>query len=433
MKRLRNQGGQRDRVLQSVRNLSGLLFKLRQGLKQESGRSLPAALITLAVGSMLLTPFLSFVSTRSLGTRAATETFNEQYASDAGVEFGIWSLLNNSAFRTQVDINAGTPQPLAFPGPINGYTPTISITGLPIGSWYLRQFAPANIDRGGSLAYTGGDRVYALRGNNSRNFGYYSISADQWFSLANTPNTVRQGGALVYAGGNYLYALRGRNSYNFWRYNITTNNWSNLEDTISQVTRGGALVYAGGNFLYALRGNSNIFWRYNISSDSWSSRANTPDPVSFGSDLVFTGGNYIYAFRGRNRTNFWRYNISANSWSSLQNAPANVNNGGSLAYNGGDYIYALRGNSTGFWRYTVTMDSWTVLTDAPSNVGRGGSLVFTHSQGGFAFRGRFTRDFWEFEVTPPRYDISSQAGSVDTDARLEIDGSTKTILFWDID
>jgi hypothetical protein len=225
MKRLRNQRGQKDRILQSVRSLPDLLFKLRQGLKQESGRSLPAALITLAVGSMLLTPFLSFVSTRSLGTRAATETFNEQYASDAGVEFGIWSLLNNSAFRTQVDINAGIPQPLAFPGPINGYTPTLSVTGLPIGSWYLRQFFPSSINSGGSLAYAGGDRVYALRGNSTTTFGYYSIAADQWFNLANTPNAVGRGGALVYPGGNFLYALRGNNKDNFWRYNISNDSW----------------------------------------------------------------------------------------------------------------------------------------------------------------------------------------------------------------
>ena len=125
-----NQEDRRDGLLQSARNLPDLLFKLGRGLETESGRSLPAALITLAVGSMLLTPFLSFVSARSLGTRAATETFNEQYASDAGVEFGIWSLLNNPAFRTQVDINAGTAQPLAFPSPINVYTPTVSVTGL---------------------------------------------------------------------------------------------------------------------------------------------------------------------------------------------------------------------------------------------------------------------------------------------------------------
>ncbi len=62
-----------------------------------------------------MTPFLSFVSSRSLGTGAAGETFNEQYAADAGVEFGAWSVLNNPAFRSQVDLNAGVPQALSFP------------------------------------------------------------------------------------------------------------------------------------------------------------------------------------------------------------------------------------------------------------------------------------------------------------------------------
>jgi hypothetical protein len=431
--RLKNQGSQRDRLLRSVRNLPALLFKLGRGLKTESGRSLPAALITLAVGSMLLTPFLSFVSARSLGTRAATETFNEQYASDAGVEFGIWSLLNNPAFRTQVDINAGTPQPLAFPSPINVYTPTVSVTGLPIGSWYLRQFFPSTINSGGSLAYAGGDRVYGLRGNSTTTFGYYSISADQWFNLANTPNDVGRGGALVYPGGNFLYALRGNNQDDFWRYNISTNNWAALEDTLNRVSQGGSLVFPGGSYLYALRGNSNKFWRYNISSDTWSSRSNTPERVGYGADLIATGGNTIYALRGANNTNFWRYNITTDTWSTLHITPERVTNGGSLAYYGGNYIYALQGNSTAFWRYTVTMNSWTVLANSPSAVGRGGALEFTHSQGGFAFRGGGNPDFWEFGVTPPRYDISSQAGSVDTDARFEIDGSTKTVLFWDID
>jgi len=410
-----------------VRIKGDTLLKIPFLLKQESGRSLPAALITLAVGSILLAPFLSFVSTRSLGTRAAAETFNEQYASDAGVEFGIWSLLNDSAFRSQVDINAGIAQPLPFPSPINGYTPTISVTGLPIGSWHLRQFYPSSINSGGSLAYAGGDRVYALRGNNTTNFGYYSISADQWYSLANTPAGVQRGGDLVYPGGNFLYALRGRNSDNFWRYNISTNNWSAMDDTPSRVSQGGSLVFPGGTYIYALRGNSNNFWRYEISSDSWSSRANTPASVGYGANLIAVGGNTLYTFRGANNTNFWSYNISSNTWSARQNAPARVTNGGSLAYYSGNYIYALQGSSTDFWRYTVTINSWTVLADTPGAVGRGGALVFTHSQGGFA------QDFWEFEVTPPRYDISSQAGSVDTDARFEIDGSTNTILFWDID
>ncbi|MFN2281626.1 MAG: hypothetical protein ACK2TZ_07175, partial [Anaerolineales bacterium] len=148
------------------------------GLKAEHGKSLPAALITLAVGSLLLTPFLAFVSSRSLGTRSAETTLSAQYAADAGVEFSIWSLLNDVTFRSQVDNNISIPQVLVFPGSINGYTPTLSVTGLPLGSWTIRASAPASVERGGALAYTGGNSIYALRGNNTQDFGYYSISAD---------------------------------------------------------------------------------------------------------------------------------------------------------------------------------------------------------------------------------------------------------------
>ncbi len=151
--------------------------------RSEAGQSLPAALITLAVASLLLTPFLTFVSSRSLGTGVAQETFNNLYAADAGVEYGIWRLLNVPSFRSQADLNAGTAQNLAFPGSLNGITPTISITALPIGSWFDREPAPKKINNGGSLAYAGGDRVFVLRGK-SKTFGYYSISGDQWFSLA---------------------------------------------------------------------------------------------------------------------------------------------------------------------------------------------------------------------------------------------------------
>jgi len=429
---LRNQNGWRDRLLQSVRNLSARLFKLRRGLKLESGGSLPAALITLAVGSLLLTPFLSFVSTRSLGTRAAGETFSEQYAADAGVEFGIWSLLNDLAFRIQVDSSIGTAQPLSFPSSINGYTPSLSVTGILIGNWYERQNHLPAINQGGSLAYTGGDRVYALQGNGTKNFGYYSISADQWISRADTDKEVGQGGALVYAGGNFVYALLGDNK-DFWLYNTNSNSWSKRKETPKDIKAGGALAYNGG-YIYALQGGSKKeFWRYAISDNEWKKMRKIPVAVNAGGALVAVGGDTIYAFSGGNLTNFWRYTISTNSWVALQNTDSGVSNGGALAYYSGDYIYALLGNSTDFWRYTVTMDNWTVLEETLNPVGNGGSLVVTHSLGGFAFRGGGNIDFWEFEVTPPQYDISSQAGSVDTDARIEIDGSTNTILFWDIE
>lgn len=433
---LRNQNGRRDGLLQSVRNLPARLVKLRRGLKLESGGSLPAALITLAVGSMLLTPFLSFVSTRSLGTRAAGETFHEQYAADAGVEYGIWSLLNDLEFRIQVDSSIGTAQPLPFLIPINGYTPSISVTGIPIGKWYLREFFPSAISSGGSLAYVPhvlGDRVYALRGNGTKNFGYYSILAEQWTSLKNTPKGVNQGGALVYPGGDYLYALRGDGENDFWRYDINDNKWKPMKDIGKKVEvgAGGALTYTGG-YIYALQGGNNKgFWRYNISKKTWKSMPPTLKDVGGGGALVAVEED-LYAFRGKGKSDFWHYDTSSDSWSDLADALGNVGDGGSLAYYNGNYIYALQGKSTGFWRYAVTMNSWTVLEETLNPVGNGGSLVVTHSLGGFAFRGDKKNDFWEFDVIP-RFDISSQAGSVGTNARIEIYGSTNTILFWDIE
>jgi hypothetical protein len=60
-------------------------------------------------------------------------------------------------------------------------------------------------------------------------------------------------------------------------------------------------------------------------------------------------------------------------------------------------------------------------------------LIFTQATTGFALRGGDEVDFWEFEVTPPRFDIHSDAGSVSTDVRIEIDSTTTSILFWDIE
>lgn len=421
--------------MQSVRNLPARLVKLRRGLKLESGGSLPSALITLAVGSLLLTPFLSFVSTRSLGTRAAGETFNEQYAADAGVEFGIWSVLNIPVFRTQVDSNPGVAQPVSLPGSVNGYTPTVMVTGNSTSStsWIDREFSTFPIGDGGALVYTGGDQIYALAGNNTSDFASYNISSDQWTSLASTLGNVGNGGALVYTGGNYIYSLQGGNVTGFWRYDISNDTWDVMTNTPGKVKTNGALAYPGGNLIYGFWQLSPKFWVYNISSNSWSNLGNLPAAVGDGAALVAVGGNTLYALRGGNNATFWRYDILTDAWSFPHITPFPVNAGGSLSYYSEDLIYALQGNSTGFWRYTVTMDNWTVLPDSPSTVGGGGSLVATSATVGFAFRGSNQNDFWEFADAPPQYDITSQAGSVEINARIEIDGSNKTILVWDID
>ncbi len=411
--------------------------------RSEAGQSLPAALITLAVASLLLTPFLTFVSSRSLGTGVAQETFNDLYAADAGVEYGIWSLLNVPSIRNTADLNAGTAQSLAFPGSLNGITPTISITALPIGNWNPDPpGAPADLtwefgNGGGSLAYAGKECVYALGGNKKNNFGCYNISGDSWnSSLASLPKNVDGEDSLVHGGGNSLFALVGGKKDNFWSYNTSSDTWNMLEiiGEKVKVDQGAALVYVNAKkLLYAFSGNSKDFWRYDISSKGWSSMADAPGTTKTGADLIYTGGDYIYAIQGNNSTAFWRFKIPNGPWSTLPNIPVVVKEGGALAYYGGDYLYALQGNSTDFWRYSVTMNSWTILAAAPDAVGAGADLIFTHSKGGFSLQGGKNTDYWEFEVTPPRYKISVQAASVSIDTLYEIDGTTRTILFWDID
>ncbi|MDZ7843608.1 MAG: hypothetical protein U5K99_07385 [Anaerolineales bacterium] len=410
----------------------------------ERGRSLPAALIALAVGSILLAPFLSFVSSRSLGSRAAAETFRAQYAADAGIEYGIWILLNDPVIRAQVDSSPGTPLSVTFPEAINGVTPTVTLTANPLGQWFVRQpTSPDYAGPGGALEFTGGNNVYALMGNGSNTFKRYNPVSDSWIDIITIPWLFywnSNAGDMTFAGGNSLYTFFPGYFWlhPFYRYSTTTNSWYPLVDTPEQILPGAALVFAGGNDLYALRGGGRTFWHYDIGSNSWEDKKDLRGNTSAGQGaaLVYTGGNYIYALLGGNSNDFFRFDMTSGKkgkWESLANAPGPVSGGGSLAYYSGDYIYALQGGSRGFWRYTISSDTWAVLADTPEVVGSGGDLAFVNSSTGYALRGGGSSDFWEFSVTPPRYDITSQAGSTEIHARIELDGVNQSIVFWDIE
>jgi hypothetical protein len=68
------------------------------------------------------------------------------------------------------------------------------------------------------LAYSGGDKIYALRGNGTTDFWNYSISGGIWTIDTPTPNNVSAGGALVYTTDENIYALRGDGRSAFWKY-----------------------------------------------------------------------------------------------------------------------------------------------------------------------------------------------------------------------
>lgn len=433
-------------------------------IRSEQGRSLPAALIALAVGSLLLTPFLSFVSSRSLGTTAAAETFQEQYAADAGIEFGIWTLLNDPTTKAQVDAAGGTPVSISFPETINGQNPSLTITALATGLNWLQDppaDPPRSVGPGGALEYDGGNNLYILIGDGDNRFYRYNTVSDNWSQLTRIPYvsvihsppgppdisflSVDTGSDLVYTGtgNNDLYALVkgyplfGPDADYLYRYSIDNPGWQNVTSTPDELEAGACLVFDGSSSLYIFQGESSTFWRF--SGSGWQTLQNAPGQVGAGAALVYTGGSYLYAFPGGGSSEFWRYEIGSGSpWTVLSDQPGGalpgpVTAGGSLTYDGIDAIYALAGGSQAVWRYTISSNTWTSLVDAPANVGSGGDLALIDDSNGYVLRGNNQDDYWRFQLESTRYDINAQAGNTAIHTGVELDNGNPTILFWDIE
>ncbi len=434
-----------------LRYLSFRMLKLSQGKRAqgmqrllgaihhgEVGRTLPAALWTLALGALIMAALFALVSTSLKASTSAHRNQLEQYSSDAGIEFGIWKLVNDSTFRAQVDASPGTPVAVDPPITVNQLTTNITATALSSGgSSGWASMAPGTwFGWGASLAHDGNDYIYALRGNNTDLFWRYSISGDSWSALADVSRNVKAGAALVYTGGNYIYALRGNRKVDFYRYSISGDSWTSMADTPSVIKEGGALTYAGGDTIYVLRGTGGSnFWAYSISGNSWSSLANTPASVRSGGALAYADGDYIYAFRGDGSTDFWRYSISGNSWTPMASAPADIDAGGALTYARGDYIYAFRGNfSADFWRYSVSGNNWTALENTPTTVSSGGALADAGSNSIYATGGNGSTNFWRYSLGSgsPTYDVISQAGDFSITTRIDIEANGVTVLSWDI-
>ena len=68
--------------------------------RREHGQALPLALVALAVGAVLVTPFLTNVSVNLLASRKTDEAIVDYYSADAGIEWGLWRLKNDPTLTT---------------------------------------------------------------------------------------------------------------------------------------------------------------------------------------------------------------------------------------------------------------------------------------------------------------------------------------------
>lgn len=75
----------------------------------QEGRALALTLIVLAVGCLLIPPFLAYISTNLRATRVTEEDLEKQYASDAGLEYGIARIMDDTCptepFNTPTLVN----------------------------------------------------------------------------------------------------------------------------------------------------------------------------------------------------------------------------------------------------------------------------------------------------------------------------------------
>ncbi len=83
----------------------------------DRGQALPLALVALAVGAVLVAPFLTNVSVNLLASRKTDEAIADYYSADAGIEWGLWRLKNDPTLTTNSTYTETPLQPM--PASIN--------------------------------------------------------------------------------------------------------------------------------------------------------------------------------------------------------------------------------------------------------------------------------------------------------------------------
>lgn len=98
-------------------------------LSAQEGRALALTLIALAIGCLLIPPFLSYISTNLIASYVTEEGMKEQYAADAGVEYAVWKLINDRNFLELVSwSDEEHPVSVDMPTSVNDIELAVSVT-----------------------------------------------------------------------------------------------------------------------------------------------------------------------------------------------------------------------------------------------------------------------------------------------------------------
>ena len=96
--------------------------KLLRLVNDSNGQALPLALAALALGGLLVTPFLVNASANLLASRHVDSSIRDYYSADAGVEWALWRLTTDPTLPTSLSCPSYDEAPLQpTPAAINGF------------------------------------------------------------------------------------------------------------------------------------------------------------------------------------------------------------------------------------------------------------------------------------------------------------------------
>ncbi|MEA1944356.1 MAG: hypothetical protein U9N07_03325, partial [Euryarchaeota archaeon] len=196
--------------------------------------------------------------------------------------------------------------------------------------WEQLADTPNGQGAGDAITWSGhDDRIYAIIGSNKRGtiFACYNASNESWTKISFNPNWTGtdDGASSVWTGGEYLYALRGEYDEmvpngDFARYHIPTGIWENMSDIPESdgVGDGASLLWIGNwldrysDCIFAIGGGDADedpgygFYRYSISYNGWEKLESLPCPVGYyvGNRLGFADG-HIHYWQGAPKTERW--------------------------------------------------------------------------------------------------------------------------------
>ncbi len=87
-------------------------------MNSQKGQALPLAMMALAFGTLVITPFLGHASSSLIGSRLYEQGITELYSCDAGIEWALWQLKNNPLLTFITDYDSTPLEPI--PSDING-------------------------------------------------------------------------------------------------------------------------------------------------------------------------------------------------------------------------------------------------------------------------------------------------------------------------